>query len=186
MYLEKLIQTFDIDKLKLEVKDILTSHPLVENQIALNYRSGYEDSCWTDGCGSPYKKDEKSTSIENKSNNMQPRFVDTDFSFINPGLEKSEIEKIYLEFQKKFTLGRYRIAVIKPKTCYGWHFDLEKRIHIPVFTNPGSFIITDDGKATHLPSDGGCWMFFANNGYHTAINSSYTEDRVHLLINVWS
>lgn len=186
MYLEKLEEFFDIEKLRNEVTDILSKHELVGEQIALNYRAGFEEQCWTDGCGSPFiKTNENINPMENRKKDPVPRFKDTDFQYINPTLENTEINKIYDCYKKKFVLGRFRIAVLKPKICYGWHYDFEKRIHIPIFTNPGAFIITEDNKATHLPATGEAWLFNANNGYHTAVNSSYTENRIHLLLNVW-
>ena len=187
MYLTKLSEIFDIDKLRNEVNELLDTYSLVENQLALNYREGFLNDCWADGCGSPYQSSGNDTPIENRENlSAKPRFIDTDFKYINPALKNTEIEKIYNCFKKIYTIGRYRIAVLNPKTCYGWHYDLEKRIHVPIITNPGAFIITDDGKATHLPATGESWMFNANNGYHTAVNSSYKESRIHLLLNIWN
>lgn len=188
MFLEKLSESFDIEKLILEVQGLLQQHPLIESQLSLNHRTGFLETCWSDGCGSPFKGrtvDIGDDPVVNKQANNVPRFIDTEFTNINPGLENTEIEKIYQHFSSTMKLGRYRVAAMLPKTCYGWHYDLEKRIHIPIFTNPGSFLITEDGKATHLPATGESWMFNANNGYHTAINSSYTETRIHLLLHVW-
>lgn len=187
MYLTKLDQVFNISKLQDEVTSILETHPLINNQISLNYREGYKDLCWSDGCGSPFmtSEDRENNPIHNRNANLLPRFIDTDFIHLNPGIENTEIAEIYNYYKTKYKIGRYRIAVLRPKSCYGWHYDLEKRIHVAVFTNPGSFIITDDGKATHLPATGESWMFNANNGYHTAINASYNEKRVHLLLNIY-
>lgn len=152
-------------------------HPLVHNQIALNHRKNFKNIQWSDGCGSPYTK--------LGTTEGEPRFIDTDFTELNDGLDNTEIGRVFNVFKEKYTLGRYRIACLNEKSCYGWHRDLEKRIQIPVITNPGCFIITDDGKATHLPPTGETWLFDANNCYHTALNASYDEKRIHLLLNIW-
>lgn len=186
MYLEKLEESFNIDQLILEVEYLLSIHSTVSNQLALNHRPGYFDQRWVDGAGSPYTTKASNNIVKNRSNNTKPRFEDTDFTILNPELEDMEIGKIYKVFSEKYTVGRYRLVSLPPKYCYGWHYDLERRIHIPVITNPGAFIITDDEKATHLPADGSSWLFTANNCYHTAMNSSYDEDRIHLLLNIWS
>ena len=186
MYLEKLPDQFDIEKLQNEVKELLNTYELCRGQISLNHRHGYVDQCWTDGCGSPYSipNNIHDNLMENLKSSLVPRFIENDFIHINPTLEGTEIEKIYSFYSATMTTGRYRIAMLQPKSCYGWHYDLEKRIHIPVITNSGSFIITDDGKATHLPATGEAWMFNANNGYHTAMNASYDKVRAHLLLSI--
>jgi hypothetical protein len=184
-YLTKLDDQFDIDKLINEVNHIMENHKPYENQISLNHRPGFKSDQWSDGCGSPFPRRTGLSAAEYEKIEKTPRFVDTDFTEINDGLHGTEIENVLNCYKTKYVLGRYRIAIVNPKTCYGWHRDQEKRIHVAVATNPGSFIITEDGLATHLLADGFSWLFRANNGFHTAINSSYSERRIHLLLNVW-
>jgi len=178
MYLEKLKESFDIEQLIFEVNHLIDIHSLYHNQLSLNHRHGFENEQWFDGCGSPYIKDGTTEGA--------PRFIDTDFNILNAGLESTEIGNVYNTFKDLYKLGRYRIVCLKPKSCYGWHKDLEKRIQIPVITNPGSFIITEGARASHLPATGEAWLFDANDCYHTALNSSYNQTRIHLLLNIWS
>ena len=184
-FIEKLPYTFDIKTLQEEIQQLLTNVPFHESgQISLVYRDGHKDKCWTDGCGSPFEFDSDRNPKRDKKGNIKRRFKEEEFQFLNPGLEKTELSKVYLDLSKEFNLTRYRLAKLNPKKSYGWHKDEEIRIHVPIFTAPGCFIITDDGVASHLPSDGSAYLFYAQNGYHTAVNSDYTIERIHLLINV--
>ena len=185
IYFELLPYTFDIKKLQTEVTHILNTVPLPDdNQLGLVHRYGQEEKCWTDGCGSPFKFDNNRIPIRDGAGQLIRAFNEADFKYVNTALKGTEIAKIYTTLGQYFNVSRYRMTVIPPKRCYGWHVDEEVRLHIPIFTNPGSFLITDDGIASHLPADGKCYLFRANNSYHTAINSDYSANRVHLLINV--
>lgn len=176
---------FDIFKLQQETFDIWNRYASEKTeQLSMIYRDGYKHDCWFDGTGSPLQFDKDRQPIQGKNKKLLRRFTEEEFKYINPGLENTEIERVYNELSNNFNLSRYRVAKLAPKTSYGWHRDEEIRIHIPVLTAPGCFLITDDGIATHLPADGNAYVFYANNGYHTAVNSDYKIDRLHLLINV--
>lgn len=175
---------FDIKFLQDECRRLIDSYAFVENQLCLTHRVGFEDKRWHDGCGSPLAFDDDRTPLMNEDGTYKLRYVDTDLNILNPELEGTVIGEIYETFRKRYKVGRYRLAGIKPKTCYGWHSDWENRIHIPVFTYPGCFIIVPDKQPIHLPADGSSYMFYAKD-YHTAINADYSRIRYHLLINIW-
>jgi hypothetical protein len=183
-YFVKLNEKFDVEKLQAEVNTILCSVDYDGEQISLVYRDGYKDKCWTDGAGTAFKFDEQRKPIKDDNGEISRRFRESEFKYINPGLEGTELENIYETCKKLYNISRFRIAKINPKNCYGWHKDEEIRIHVPVFTSPGCFIVTDDGLATHLPADGSAYVFYARNGYHTAVNSDYNLERIHLLLNI--
>lgn len=176
---------FNIDKLQQETLDVWNRYASAKTeQLSLIYRNGYKDDCWFDGTGSPFQFDKDRQPKRDKNGKIVRRFSEDEFRYINPGLESTELENVYNTLKRQFNLSRYRVAKLGPKRSYGWHKDEEIRIHVPVVTAPGCFIITDDGIASHLPADGGAHVFYANNGYHTALNSDYKIDRLHLLINV--
>jgi hypothetical protein len=186
-YFELLPYKFDIEKLQSEVTSILSKVPLSDdNQISLVHRNAEEKNYWMDGIGSPFLFDENRIPIKDNRGELIRRYKEEDFKYLNEEIKETVIANIYHTLKNQFNITRYRIAILNPKTCYGWHKDEEVRIHVPIFTNPGSYLITDDGIASHLPADGACYLFRANNSYHTAINSDYIKNRIHLLINVIS
>ena len=165
----KLEPKFDIEKLKKEVDSLLSDHTLHKSfQLCLNHRSSAPDSDpWYDGCGSAVIYEDLVNQIVKKDadGNDIKRWEETDFDTINPGLEGSEIEKIFDTFKKQYHVGRFRIASLPAKRCYTWHSDYEKRIHVPIHTYPGCLLITEqDQKFRHLPNTGKTWMFNANAG----------------------
>lgn len=82
-------------------------------------------------------------------------------------------------------LGMYRTRVLRmhPKTCYTYHMDYTKRIHIPVKTNPKCFMVLQN-EIMWLPADGNYYEVDTRK-YHTFVNAS-TEERIHIVgcINV--
>lgn len=184
-YFDVLNYQFDIDKLRQEVAEVIAKVGITpDSQICLVHRKGHEHNEWFDGAGSSFLFDEHRKPILDKNGNILRRWTEDEFCYLNSGLEGTELAKVYYQLGKAYRISRYRITIIKPKRCYGWHTDEEVRIHIPIITAPGCFLITSDGISTHLPADGGAFIFHANNCYHTAINSDYNIDRIHLLLNV--
>lgn len=74
--------------------------------------------------------------------------------------------------------GRVRMLKIPPQKCYTFHHDLDLyRVHIPLVTNPGAFLIID-GRLWHLEVG---YAYLAKvRDFHTAINTG-KEDRIHIV-----
>ena len=87
-------------------------------------------------------------------------------------------ETIYNELKARYPIGRVRIVEKDSFNCNSWHRDPEPRLHIPIYTNPGSLFIVNH-HCTHLPADGSVY-FTDTRGYHTALNGGYTP-RIHLI-----
>lgn len=75
-------------------------------------------------------------------------------------------------------LVRTRVMKMKPKTCYYWHQDHTKRLHIPVITHEHCFLLLEDERV-HLPADGNSYIIDTTK-MHTALNCSKI-DRVHIV-----
>ena len=75
-------------------------------------------------------------------------------------------------------LVRTRVMRMKRKTCYYYHSDSTKRLHIPVVTNPHCFLLVDE-KMIHLPATGEAYVVDTTK-MHTALNAS-KEDRIHIV-----
>jgi hypothetical protein len=77
-----------------------------------------------------------------------------------------------------YKLKRTRLMLMKPKTCYYWHNDKSKRLHIPIQTNSNCFLLVE-GQQFHLPADGSSYIVDTTKK-HTALNCS-KENRIHLV-----
>ena len=90
-------------------------------------------------------------------------------------------KEVYDTLIPKYNLGRVRLLWKMPRTTLSWHRDPERRLHIPIVTNPGALMIIDD-EVKHMPADGKVWVT-DNTKYHNAFNGG-EEDRVHLVATV--
>tara|TARA_B110000908_G_C10133631_1_gene393400 strand:+ start:63 stop:533 length:471 start_codon:yes stop_codon:yes gene_type:complete len=79
---------------------------------------------------------------------------------------------------KEHKLLRTRLMRMKPKTCYYWHNDSTKRLHIPIVTHEHCFLLVD-GVQTHLPATGQAYVVDTTK-MHTAFNASKI-DRIHIV-----
>ena len=79
---------------------------------------------------------------------------------------------------KKYDLVRTRVIRMKKKTCYYYHKDNTKRLHIPIITNENCFLLVDE-KLIHLPANGKTYIVDTTK-MHTALNAS-KFDRIHII-----
>lgn len=95
--------------------------------------------------------------------------------------EDTYFKEVYDTLISNYKLGRVRLLWKMPRTTLSWHRDPERRLHIPIVTNPGALMIIDD-EVKHMPADGKVWIT-DNTKYHNAFNGG-EEDRVHLVATV--
>ena len=105
------------------------------------------------------------------------------FSKLHPLFEGTYFEFLYHELCKIAPIGRVRILTKDMYNCNSWHRDPEPRIHIPIYSNPGSLFIINH-HCTHLPADGSVY-FTDTRGYHTALNAG-NQRRTHLVAAIAS
>jgi len=79
---------------------------------------------------------------------------------------------------KDLRIVRTRVMRMKPKTCYTYHRDWTKRLHIPLITNENCMFIIDD-EVKRYPADGNYYIVDTTK-MHTAINASF-EERIHIV-----
>lgn len=77
-------------------------------------------------------------------------------------------------------LGMYRTRLMnmKQKTCYSYHWDPTKRMHIPLLTNENNFFVIDD-EISRYPADGSYYLIDTTKK-HTFVNASF-ENRLHIV-----
>jgi hypothetical protein len=105
---------------------------------------------------------------------------ESDFVNLCSGFKDSLFEEVYNRLEKKYKLGRVRIMKSAPKTCLTWHVDHHPRIHYPIKTQEGCFMIIED-KIMHLPQN--TWWWTNTLVKHTAINAS-KDIRLHLVATI--
>ena len=109
------------------------------------------------------------------------RDIDIDeskYTELVPDFEDTYFKEVYEILKSKFKLGRVRLLLKEPRSTLSWHRDPEPRLHIPIYTNPGSIMVIDK-IAHHMPADGSVWIT-NNKKYHNAFNGG-EENRVHLV-----
>ena len=89
-------------------------------------------------------------------------------------------ENVYHELEKVYDIGRVRIMKSKSKTCLTWHKDDTPRVHYPIKTQRGCFMVIED-EIMHLEQNK--WYWTDTIVKHTAFNSSL-EDRIHLVVTI--
>jgi len=143
----------DLQKIKEELKIL----PKFEDQICLQGTKDNLDPFW--GIGKWLEKHEKG-------------YKETDFNtFI---FDMPYVNSILSDLK----MYRTRVMNLKSKTCYTYHKDLSKRIHIPVETNKDCFMIRNN-EVRHYPADGNYYVVDTTQ-YHTALNASML-DRIHIV-----
>lgn len=160
---------FQKTKYKLDIESILTllnNVPITwQDQLSVKSRNGTD---LLDGIGSI-----------NDYNNVDEH----DFDKINDFFLNTDIHNLLNEIEKDgYSHGRVRIMRMKPKTVYSYHMDCEPRLHFALKTNHSAMMIVDD-TVFRIPKDGhGYWV--DTTKYHTALNASKNEDRIHLVIDL--
>lgn len=107
-----------------------------------------------------------------------------DFSCINEELRSTGLYRLIERISEKWDLGRCRLCLLPPRTCYSLHVDVSPvRFHLVISTNPQSFIIHPERNSMiQVPEDGG--IYAINTGEpHTAMNCG-SSDRIHMVMEI--
>lgn len=146
------------------------------DNVCLNYPTGYEDDCQI-GVGSMVWDWVLFDNGEKIKTPKPNRLHEKDFTELCAIFKGTSFEKIYNILSEKYNLGRVRIMESKPHTCLSWHTDFGKRIHFPIKTQEGCFMVIDD-EIKHLKQNQ--WYMTDTSKMHTAFNAS-SEARYHLV-----
>lgn len=165
----KLDYSFDFKEFKnlclrfiVENKDIFYKHHLdgVSKQVSVQHSAEPKLNKVIDGIGNT--SNYKNYSIFN-------------YNTTNSYFKNTIVEKII----KDYNLHRTRLLQLNYKECYSVHKDYEKRIHIPIKTNPKSFMVfPEDNQVFHL-QEGNVYLVDTTH-YHTFLNGG-KEERIHFM-----
>lgn len=155
------------------------------NQICINTLPSHPDSVHT-GCGSLwYDWDNSHTEIVNGISQVvvperATKLKESDFSVLATPFKGSLFEDIYDEVKAGYIIGRMRVMKSEPRTCMTWHIDDTRRLHYPMKTQDGCFMVIGS-EVAHLP-ERSWWMTDTLNP-HTAFNGS-SDSRIHLVVEI--
>jgi hypothetical protein len=158
------------------------------NQMCLNTIPGHEDDYML-GTGS-LTHDWDNSRIEVDAAGVERTIVDKfatprkewHFTSLCNQFKDTLFEQAYLALSERYKLGRVRLMKSKSKTCLSWHVDDQVRIHYPLKTQVGCFMVIED-EMKHLTQN--TWWLTNTLPFHTAFNAS-KEDRIHLVATVIS
>lgn len=108
------------------------------------------------------------------------RYKESDFTELCTPFKGTQFEEMYNLLKNNFNIGRVRIMKSSPNTCLSWHIDGQPRIHYPLKTQEGCYMVIEN-EVTHLEKN--TWWATDTMHKHTAFNGS-KEDRIHLVVNV--
>ena len=152
------------------------------DQICLNAPKNDSSNCLA-GRGSLYFDWDNSYTDKQGKLQVPKRPVmlnEDDFNVLCTGFKNSLFEDVYNSIIKQYTVGRIRIMNSRPKTCLSWHEDQTPRLHYPIKTQSGCFMVIEN-ESKHLEQNQ--WYWTNTTVPHTAFNGS-TEERLHLVVTV--
>jgi hypothetical protein len=174
------------ETLRVELDQLLSSNVLNwgdHNQICLNSVLNFEND-FHKGAGSLMfdwnnSKIDSVNGIDNISNlcEKSEQLSDYDFTVMCNQFKGTIFEAVYDMLNKIYVLGRVRLMNLKPKTCLTWHVDDTPRLHYPIITQEGCFLVIED-ESVQLPLNK--WHMANTTKKHTAFNGSKSS-RVHLV-----
>jgi hypothetical protein len=156
----------------------------VHNQICINSTPDQTHNFFY-GCASLEYDWDNAVFLPNGNIQVSKRsdiLAESDFTDLCDVFKGTNFEIIYKELEKKFKIGRVRLMASKPKTCLTWHNDSSKRLHYPLKTQEGCFMVIEN-EVFHIPKNE--WWLTDTNLPHTAFNSS-KELRIHLVASIIS
>ena len=79
---------------------------------------------------------------------------------------------------KEHNMVRTRLMRVPPRYCYYWHNDHTRRLHVPLETNNGCFMVYEN-RLVHMPADGNYYIENTTE-WHTFVNGG-KQARLHLV-----
>ena len=180
--IKRLNMQFDIFKLQRTVSDIISKEQFNDNNIrnfggAINLKktSGLEEAQ-----GPWIMFDENDTEIyKNSKDDWDKSFYEeSKYTELHDRFKGTYIEDVNNKLSEKYNIGRLRLILKEPRTCLTWHRDPDTRVHVPVFSDTGNFMIVDK-QIKHLKADGSAY-FTNTTKYHSVFNGS-NRNRIHIV-----
>jgi len=174
------------NNLLLELTDLLNLNKVSwgdNNQICLNSLLGHEHD-FHKGTGSLGKIHVTTDSV-NGINSVEilkktDRLFETEFTVLCTPFKDTVFETLYNMLNQHYVLGRVRIMKLDVKKCLSWHTDITPRLHYPILTQEGCFMVIED-EVMHMPVEK--WLMADTTKKHTVFNGG-TTPRIHLVATI--
>lgn len=157
-----------------------------DNQICINTTPGNENNYHL-GSGSLTHNWENKTIITDENGNKKQivplydnPYSESDFTVLCKQFKNTQFEVLYNILKDKYNIGRIRLMKMKVKYSMSWHNDSSPRLHYPIKTQTGCFMLIED-EVKHLPQN--TWWLTDTTKMHTAFNAS-REERIHLVVTL--
>jgi len=162
MFIKPLEKIVDFVRFEKEILDIITQVGFRQNQIICQ-TTDVDSTDWYTGIG-------RIDLLEHTNEEL--------YSQINPMLKGTMLAEIIEKYQG----FRTRIMCMNSRSCYSIHSDPTPRLHIPLITNKGAWMVWPDSSVTiHLPRGYVYWTDTTQP--HTFFNAGI-EDRIHIIMGV--
>jgi len=155
-------------------------HKDKQDQICINSTKRDPDNFLLGRCSLFYDWDKSYTDEETGKITVPrriPPIKEKNFTHLCSAFKGTQFEEVFNILNSKYKVGRIRIMNSLPKTCLSWHKDDSTRIHYPMKTQDGCFMVIED-EVKHLEKD--TWYHTNTTVQHTAMNAS-KESRLHLV-----
>ena len=107
----------------------------------------------------------------------------TDLGFTDEKAVKFTMNCKYInQLITSLKMFRTRLISLPPMRCLPWHRDNFPRIHIPVWTHQGSFMVVKN--RTYFLNTGQAYFVNTTN-MHSAMNCNKTQNRLHIIGSVY-
>jgi hypothetical protein len=106
--------------------------------------------------------------------------TESDFTEIASIFKGTLFDDVIKELKKHYVVGRVRIMKSNPKSTLSWHWDDTIRLHYPMETHEGCFMVIGS-EIKHLKQN--TWYETNTIPKHTAFNGSF-KHRTHLVVNI--
>jgi len=148
------------------------------NQICINSVPGHTDD-YNYGSNSLHYDWAKMTEVNGEMivPEREHKLSEGDFTELCDVFAGTDFETIHNLLAGRYILGRTRLMRSLPKTCLTWHKDTTLRLHLPLKTQEGCYMVIED-EILHLAENR--WWQTNTTKLHTAFNGS-KEERIHLV-----
>ena len=164
------IEPVNILQIEKEIDQFLIKYPFRPTQVCINDRGLKPEFDPYDGLG---------TAFDDESKKL--KFREMDFVRYAPDLENSELLKSIKKIEALgLKIGRARIMLLKPRSCYSFHFDATERIHLVIKPEPRAVMLFTPNIIVNIPYDQRFHLVDTTRT-HTAMNGG-DKERVHLVI----
>lgn len=92
----------------------------------------------------------------------------------------TKFESLFNAVTQQYKIGRLRLMKSQPGSCLTWHQDPVPRLHYPIKTQEGCFMVINS-QVEHLQQD--VWYETDTTYSHTAVNAS-SADRIHVVADL--